>query len=469
MPSARPSCGDVRSRSSRSGRGAAAARAGAPSPGRAGSACRSAYGRTSSRSCDLLRLDHLLDPGRAEAVEVVAGDVVFEPLGLDPVVRGHDVAALRVGDLRHLVVRDPVLPLVLAAPATSGQVGRAAVARRHAADGLVADRARASRPRRGSRPGSRAPPSARPARRRCARPAPPCSRARSPAASATSTPARAARIRPPAAPRSRSGRGGSRGPCMLHRVVTADVDLLLEGSRGRAIRPRTGSGRPRSARRTGPSRRPSRWSSVQATSLLWPNATPSVPGRDAPRQNRSPRRRAIWYVMPGHRRRQVRVAGDQRAAPSPSATAPRPSCSSPLPRPPSPGTGGSQSTRSASSMPAPAGIPGVKHDGIVRRVGRVELRRQLRAELARQVGAQELALPVRREAEREELLHRERVGGGPWLGTRAAAAGARAAGAGAASAAALTPGGHRLEVRPEAPDRPPPPRGAPRGAGRGCA
>ena len=92
------------------------------------------------------RLQHLLDPLGAEAVEPVAGDVVRVLVADDPVVGGDHEAALGVDHLRQLVVGDRPLPLELAAPARLRQVGAAAAPERQAADQLVADRAGAVGP-----------------------------------------------------------------------------------------------------------------------------------------------------------------------------------------------------------------------------------------------------------------------------------------------------------------------------------
>jgi hypothetical protein len=54
-------------------------------------------------------------------------------------------------------------------------------------------------------------------------------------------------------------------------------------------------------------------------------------------------------------------------------------------------------------------VAGRRDDGVADRVDRVEPRRQLGAQLARHVGAKQLALPVRREAERQELQRGEHV------------------------------------------------------------
>ena len=59
----------------------------------------------------------LLDPLRAPAVEVLAGDVVRVVGRGDPVVGGDEHAARRVDERRQLVVGDVAVPLVLAGPA----------------------------------------------------------------------------------------------------------------------------------------------------------------------------------------------------------------------------------------------------------------------------------------------------------------------------------------------------------------
>src|ERR671934_1442074 len=86
-----------------------------------------------------LSLDQLLDPPGAVAVQVVAGYVVREVARRDPVVGGYEKAPLGIVDARHLLVRHPPLPLVLACPARLGKVRAAAAAYRNPADRLVAD------------------------------------------------------------------------------------------------------------------------------------------------------------------------------------------------------------------------------------------------------------------------------------------------------------------------------------------
>ena len=66
---------------------------------------------------------------------------------------------------------------------------------------------------------------------------------------------------------------------------------------------------------------------------------------------------------------------------------------------------------SARPSPSPSqATPGVSDDRIAPRIAGIQARCQLRAQLARHLGAQELALPVGRQPEREELGEGQRVG-----------------------------------------------------------
>src|SRR6185437_11458581 len=81
-------------------------------------------------------VEKLLDPRRAIAVEILAGDVVRVVVGCDAVVRGDEHSARRVDHLGELVIGHVALPLVFAGPAGLGKVGTAAAADRDLADEL---------------------------------------------------------------------------------------------------------------------------------------------------------------------------------------------------------------------------------------------------------------------------------------------------------------------------------------------
>ena len=212
-----------------------------------------------SRSCSSLARSSSSIRLRAEAVEPFAGDVVRVLVADDAVVGGDQEAALGVDHLRQLLVGDRPLPLELAAPAGLRQVGAAAAAQRQAADQLVADRAVAVGPdqvrgRRGValqlrdqlRAGARSRAARTCPRRRSARSS---AIQRSASGSASSAPSASLTIGPWWVRRTSSTSGASRPLTRSPRARSPAA----------ATRPRTGSGRPRPARRRGPGRRPSRW------------------------------------------------------------------------------------------------------------------------------------------------------------------------------------------------------------------
>ena len=172
--------------------------------------------------------------------------------------------------------------------------------------------------------------------------------------------------------------------------------------------------------------------SDQATSSFWPKTIPSRPGNEAPRQ-RSPADLDRELVGdPRHPRREVRIAGEQRGA---GGRAPGPDG-------PVVGAGGlgREAERLAQDAdllgePEPVAAPRdtrLERDRVALRIAGIESRRELGAELARQVGADQLALPVRRETEREQLGQGQAC-------PRAARARSRCAGAGTRSAAPRQP------------------------------
>ena len=210
-------------------------------------------------SCSSLAPQELLDPLGAVAVKPLAGDVVGVLVADDPVVGGDEEAALGVDRLRQLRVGDRPLPLELAPPARLRQVGAAAAAQRQAADQLVADRAVAVGPdqvRGGwvwpSSLATRSGPEA--------------------ISSSSNMPAKAVGSSS-ACQRSASGSASSApsasltiGPWWViahverHRLVAAlDRDLLAHGLQRPPLVFEQVAPRPRSARRRGPGRRPSRW------------------------------------------------------------------------------------------------------------------------------------------------------------------------------------------------------------------
>ena len=146
----------------------------------------------------------------------------------------------------------------------------------------------------------------------------------------------------------------------------------------------------------------------------------------------------------GHRRRQVRVPCNQRAlcgrARRRHGPVVRARCLDRHPQEPA------DRVHSLGQLGAgTGGDPRRQDERIIRRVAGIELRRQLRADLARQVRAKELALPIGREPEREELLHCQGIGGGPrpelepqQLQLQRGRRGGLRRG--------VDPGGHRLEV-----------------------
>jgi hypothetical protein len=90
--------------------------------------------------------EQLLDARCAVAVKPVARDVVRVGGVDDLVVRRDEVALVGVDELGQLVVGDPALPLEVTGPAGLGQVGAVALPDRDPADHLVADRSVPVRP-----------------------------------------------------------------------------------------------------------------------------------------------------------------------------------------------------------------------------------------------------------------------------------------------------------------------------------
>ena len=118
---------------------------------------------------------------------------------------------------------------------------------------------------------------------------------------------------------------------------------------------------------------------------------------------------------PGHPGRQVGIAGDQGPARGAALRA-----DGPVVRAAS-GAGHADLLAELRDLARPGwsrrlvGLARLQHDRIAVWVDGVDALCQLGAELADQVGAQQLALPVRREAERQELRPGQQVGGAPRL------------------------------------------------------
>ena len=153
---------------------------------------------------------------------------------------------------------------------------------------------------------------------------------------------------------------------------------------------------------------------VQPTSLLWPMKIPGVPGSEAPRAWRSPMFEADLVPDPRHARRQVRVAGEQRTALRALRSPQTAQLLEPLASTASPSSPLSRSSCSteASRVAVEAGAR-AQCDRVAARVNGVEHRGQLGAELARHLGPQQLALPVGREPEGEQLDRGQHVGRAP--------------------------------------------------------
>ena len=163
---------------------------------------------------------------------------------------------------------------------------------------------------------------------------------------------------------------------------------------------------------------------LQATSSFWPSQTPGRPGREAPRIVRLAVAEADLVPEAGHARRSG--AGRRRAAGTRWRSSPRspPSCWTRSPPAPSPIAARTLPSCSAIAIPSPDHCSWVTI-GFSARVGRVEPRRELRPEGAGHVGAQQLPLPVGREAERDQLAEGEDVDRLPRLELAAAAAASR--------------------------------------------
>ena len=117
----------------------------------------------------------------------------------------------------------------------------------------------------------------------------------------------------------------------------------------------------------------------------------------------------------GHAAGQVRVAGEQGPAGRRAARADRPVVRAARRRRQTDLVADAPDLLGQPQPVAVEALTGAKHDGIALRIGRVDLRGALLAQLADQVGAQQLPLPIGREPEREELAARQHVRRAPRL------------------------------------------------------
>ena len=353
-----------------------------------------------------------LDPPRPEAVEPVAGDVVRVVVADDAVVGGDEEAALGVDDLGQLVVGDRPLPLELALPARLRQVGAAALAQRQAADQLVADRAVAVGPDQvgggrgmalqgGDQLGAGADP---------VQLEHPLEGGRL----VEGDPAQGKRLGVVGAERRVDERAvvGDADVEHLGRVAALDGDLLAHDLErpplvleqvAVALDPldeevldvghHVGEG--------------------PADVVVLAHVDAGHARQRGAADEAVAEREADLVPDARHALRQVGVAGDQRRAGCAQRAADRPVVGA--------ARLGGHADRAAHRVDLLGEAEAVARprflgdDRVVRRVARVELGRQLGAELAGHVGAQQLLLPVGREAEGEQLAEAEDVGRAPRL------------------------------------------------------